>query len=634
MVTGVEYFRSGPDFCELHGSGIEEEKNMGDVVAALRRRRVVVVVAYDIMAWFAAFAVFAWLRYDGASALVPWGDVASLAAASVAVYLAAGALLHLHQGRAANASLDEMILLGVATVGAGTAVFLANWFGQWVPRTVPAGATFGTLVLAAWGRALWRRLHERELEAFRGEGATRVVVIGAGDAGRELLGSMLRDSSRTWHPVGLLDDDPRMRHRRVRSLPVLGTTSELARVVEETRADAVVIAIPSASAGTINRLRVAAVAAGVAVKVLPSTTQLLRDSVDIQDLRDIDLSDVLGRKQLDTEVASIADYLSGRRVLVTGAGGSIGSELCRQIHQFGPSELMMLDRDESALHAVQLSIHGRALLDSDDVILCDIRDEKAVRRVFAGRRPDVVFHAAALKHLPMLEQYPDEALKTNVHGTRVVLDAADLVGVDRFVNISTDKAANPSSVLGFSKRIAERITAQRALQAEGTFLSVRFGNVLGSRGSVLATFAKQIASGGPLTVTDPEVTRYFMTIEEACQLVIQAAAIGQPGEALVLDMGEPVRIADVARQLMEQAGSPVAIEYTGLRRGEKLHEELFGDDEPRDVRPAHRLISHVPVPPVDDRAIDSLAEEGDRVALRRALADLCLVRTSEYARLT
>ncbi len=265
---------------------------------------------------------------------------------------------------------------------------------------------------------------------------------------------------------------------------------------------------------------------------------------------------MLGRNQLDTDIDSIAEYLTGRRVLVTGAGGSIGSELCRQIHRFEPAELMMLDRDESALHSVQLSIHGRALLDSDDVILCDIRDLDAVRTVFAQRRPDVVFHAAALKHLPMLEQYPAEAVKTNILGTRNVLDAADLVAVGRFVNISTDKAANPSSVLGYSKRIAERITADRARGAEGAYLSVRFGNVLGSRGSVLTSFANQIAHGGPLTVTHPDVTRYFMTIEEACQLVIQAAAIGGPGEALVLDMGQPIKIHDVAHAADRAVGDP------------------------------------------------------------------------------
>ncbi len=329
---------------------------------------------------------------------------------------------------------------------------------------------------------------------------------------------------------------------------------------------------------------------------------------------------MLGRNELEMDVESIADYVTGRRVLVTGAGGSIGSELCRQLHRYAPAELMMLDRDESALHALQLSIHGRALLDSDEVVLCDIRDRAGLHSLFASRRPEVVFHAAALKHLPMLEQYPAEAVKTNVVGTLNVLDACDLVGVSRFVNISTDKAADPSSVLGWSKRISERLTAQRALTDPGIYVSVRFGNVLGSRGSVLTSFAKQIADGGPVTVTDPDVTRYFMTIEEACQLVVQAAAIGAAGEALVLDMGEPVRILDVAKQLIDQSGSPIRVVFTGLREGEKMHEDLFGSEEPRDLRPMHPLVSHVPVPALSPRQALELPVTGTPRSVREAIA--------------
>ena len=539
------------------------------------------------------------------------------------LYLVLASYVRLHQGRATTASLEEMFLLGSVVMSAGLIGFAVNLYGQWIPRTVPAGAAVGTLVIAAWGRALWRHFSELEMRRLNQQDGVRVLVVGAGEAGRELVGSMLRDPQRQWRPVGFLDDDPQKRHRRIRSIPVLGPVRQLGEQVRATGVSSVIIAIPSASAETVNRIRVAAMEAEASVKVLPSTTQLLTDSVGIRDLRDINLTDVLGRNQLDTDVDAIAGYLTGRRVLVTGAGGSIGSELCRQIHRFAPAELMMLDRDESALHAVQMSIHGRALLDSDEVILCDIRDEAAVTEIFTARRPEVVFHAAALKHLPMLEQYPAEAVKTNIVGTRVVLDAADLVDVDKFVNISTDKAANPASVLGYSKRIAERITAERARDAVGTYLSVRFGNVLGSRGSVLTAFAQQIAAGGPVTVTDPDVTRFFMTIEEACQLVIQAAAIGGPGEALVLDMGEPVRIQDVAKQLIEQSGTPVRIEYTGLRAGEKMHEELFGDDEPQDVRPAHQQVSHVAVPPLGDYEVDLLPVLGGADVIRTAMADLC-----------
>ena len=605
---------------------------VSDVVDAIRKRRFAVAVVYDVAAWTASFLFAAWLRYEGSSGggVVPWQNVVWLTVATIAIFLALALSFRLHQGRANSGSLDEMVLVGVLVTGAGGIGFVANLMGQWVPRSVPAAATVSCLVLAAWGRAVWRIVRERDDETGGREDSTKVLVVGAGEAGRELISSMLRDPARSWWPVGLLDDDPRKRHRRIKTVPVVGTTAQLAEKVEETGATTVVIAIPSASSETIARLRQATFRADVAVKVLPSTTQLLHDSVGIQDLRDVNLTDVLGRTQIDTDVPSIASYLTGRRVLVTGAGGSIGSELCRQIHRYAPAELMMLDRDESALHGVQLSIHGRAMLDTGDVILCDIRDARAVTSVFASRRPEVVFHAAALKHLPMLEQYPGEAVKTNVLGTMVLLDAAVLVGVGHFVNISTDKAANPSSVLGFSKRIAERLTASRAQTAPGAFLSVRFGNVLGSRGSVLSAFAQQIAAGGPLTVTHPEVTRYFMTIEEACELVIQAGAIGGAGESLVLEMGEPVRIADVAHQLMEQAGTRVRIEFTGLREGEKLHEELFGDGEPRHVRRAHPLVSHVPVPPLDDASVVVLPTSGDHLEVKRALAGLCLPDVADY----
>ncbi|MEB3366467.1 polysaccharide biosynthesis protein [Saccharopolyspora mangrovi] len=310
---------------------------------------------------------------------------------------------------------------------------------------------------------------------------------------------------------------------------------------------------------------------------------------------DMEFVDLLGRSPVRIDMAEVLHTLVGKRVLVTGAGGSIGSELCRHISRLGPGELMMLDRDESALHTVQLALHGRALLDSPEIILADIRDQQYLMKIFAERRPQVVFHAAALKHLPILQRYPGEAWKSNVIGTQNVLRAAENTGVERFVNISTDKAANPTSALGYSKRIAERLTAEVAQRVDGTYVSVRFGNVLGSRGSVLGAFLDQISSGGPVTVTHPDVTRFFMTVSEAVQLVIYAAAIGGPGEALVLDMGQPVRIDDLARRLIRRSGRPIEVVYTGLRPGEKLHEALFDGSE-RDFRPLQPSIAHVTMP--------------------------------------
>lgn len=578
------------------------------------------IVTYDVLAWVCATVSAALLRLFGVSK-VPWVDLLLFGLATGLLYVLLGGLFRLHQGRARLASLDEMILLGLVALPVGAVMFVFNLIGHWIPRTVPIGATAAFVVVAAWGRATWKRLLERDLEADRTDGL-RVIIVGAGEGGYDLIRSMLHDPERRWRPVGFLDDDPLKRHRRIRGVPVLGTTRDLAEVVKRTAVDSVVIAIPSADAALIRGVSQQAASLGVDVKVLPPTAGLLSGQVGIRDIRDINLSDVLGRHQLDTDVASIAHYLRGKRVLVTGAGGSIGSVLARQIHSFGPSKLYLLDRDESALHAIQLALSGRALLDSDDVILCDIRDERAVKEVFESTLPEVVFHAAALKHLPMLQRFPAEAVKTNIHGTAHVLAAARDVGVERFVNVSTDKAADPCSVLGYSKRIAEMLTASYADDA-GTYLSVRFGNVLGSRGSVLTAFAKQIHDGGPVTVTHPDVTRYFMTIEEACQLVVQAAAIGSAGEALVLEMGEPVRILDVAQQLIHQDGGQVGIEFTGLRPGEKLHEDLFGVDEPRDVRPKHPMVSHVPVKGLSRTACEDLPLDGPADKIIEALENAC-----------
>jgi len=408
----------------------------------------------------------------------------------------------------------------------------------------------------------------------------------------------------------------------MQGVPGLGGRRDIARAAEATGAEALVIAIPSAGPGLIREVRDAARDAGLAVKVLPGVSELLGHQASVRDIRDIDVHDLLGRRAVQTDLGAIAGYVTGKRVLVTGAGGSIGSELCRQLHTYGPAELIMLDRDESALHEVQLSIHGRALLDSPEVVLCDIRDQSAIDQVFLDRRPEVVFHSAALKHLPMLEQYPTEAMKTNVLGTANVLKASQMVEVERFVNISTDKAADPTSVLGYSKRVAERLTASVAEQAPGCYLSVRFGNVLGSRGSVLRAFTSQIASGGPVTVTHPDVTRYFMTVQEAVQLVIQAAAIGSDGEVLILDMGEPVRILDVAKQLIDQSGADIEIVFTGLREGEKMHEHLYGDGEAGN-RPVHPLVSHVSVPSLRiSRARSAPIEVSDDEMVKQ-LAEMC-----------
>ncbi|MFD1250562.1 polysaccharide biosynthesis protein [Nocardioides ginsengisoli] len=588
---------------------------------------VTALAASDALAWVVAVAVFCALRLSavaGTTAEVDWPRVLAVGAATGLAHLVLGSGLQLYRRRAALGSLDEAFLLGSTVVVTGTALTLVSMVvvEPFLPRSVPIAAACLTLALTAAARAGLRRAAERRQERRARWQATPTLILGAGRSGRTVVEAMLAGLDHGWRPVGFLDDDPRRNNLRIRGVPVLGRTDDLARVVRETGAEALVVAAPHAPASTLRAWATAGRAAGLQVKILPAITDLPSGAADIRELRDIRVEDLLGRHVIDTDLPAVAGYLAGKRVLVTGAGGSIGSELCRQIKQFAPSELIMLDRDESALHAVQLSLEGRALLDTADVVLADIRDQEGLVRLFEERRPEVVFHAAALKHLPMLEQYPGEAVQTNVWGSLAVLEAAAAVGVERFVNVSTDKAADPICVLGYSKRLAECLTADVAARADGVFLSVRFGNVLGSRGSVLSTFASQIAGGGPVTVTHPDVTRYFMTIPEAVQLVIQAAAIGERGEVLVLDMGEPVRILDVAEQMMEMAGTTVPVEFTGLRPGEKLHEDLLAAGEP-DARPRHPLVSQVPVPRLATDAVRRLDVREDPALLTHRLANTC-----------
>lgn len=587
------------------------------------RHRAFVQGAVDACAWSVALFVATAIRYDFRLDAMDLVGVAAMVPLAIEAQIVGGYIAGLYRGWWRYGSFDEVKALVPATAATGVLLFGLNAVldHRAVPLSAVVGAAVIALVLMSGVRYTWRDRMDRKRRPDRRQ-ATPLVVLGAGEGGAQVVTAMLRDPSSPYYPVALLDDDPAKRSLRILDVPVVGGRRQLAEVATRFGAEAVLIAIPSADATFLAEVSDVAEAAGLPVKVLPPVRDLFGSRVGIGDIRDIDVTDLLGRRRVQTDLASVAGYVTGKRVLVTGAGGSIGSELCRQLATFAPAELLMLDRNEAGLHGVQLSMQGRAMLDSDDLILASIRDTDALRQVFEERRPDVVFHAAALKHLPLLERHPAEAVKTNVLGTLAVLEAAKAAGVARFVNISTDKAADPVSVLGYSKRIGERLTAWYATETGLPYLSVRFGNVLASSGSVLETFRGQLRAGAPLTVTDPEVTRYFMTVQEAVELVIQAGAIGRPGEVLVLDMGRPVRIDDVARRLAEQEETPPPIVYTGLRPGEKLHEVLFGAGE-RDERPAHPLISHVPVPPMAPEAVSSLVAIRDEPTIVAELAAAC-----------
>jgi len=595
-----------------HASPQGRSAALGSAYHRFASRRLVV----DATSWFTAMTVGAFVL--GAS----WRHAIVVGAVSAVAQAIVGVLVGLYRGRWRLGSFDEVV--GLAAVAAAVTIVLG--LGLAVARVVDLTlalsplAPFAALTGMVFARGLHRSRNDRKLRP-RHDDLIPVVVFGAGDGGAKTIRAMLTTPSSRYLPVALIDDDPAKANLRIQGVPVLGTRRDMADVVARTQAQLVIVAIPSAGSSVIRALSDNAEDLGVDIRVLPPTHELVEGSVSLADIREINEADLLGRRAINTDLDAIAGYLSGRCVLVTGAGGSIGSELCRQIARFGPAQLVLFDRDESALHAVQLSLEGRALLDDRRIVVGDIRDAARVDEIFAEHTPDVVFHAAALKHLPLLEMYPEEGWKTNVEGTNHVLRAAAKVGVRHFVNVSTDKAADPTSVLGYTKRIAERLTAWYANRIRGDWVSVRFGNVLGSRGSMLQTFRAQVDAGGPVTVTHPDITRYFMTPVEACQLVIQAGAVGDRGEALVLDMGQPVRILDVAERLVEASGQPLEIVFTGLRPGEKLHETLVSVGE-LDIRRSHPLISHVAVPALNPSNL-GLFDRSTESSARRSLVDLC-----------
>ena len=588
----------------------------GRALSAARRCLPVVQFLLDAAAWSLSVPFATVARYDFRFEPVDWSGVALVVAVVIALQGAVGLLLGLYRRHYHYGSLEEIRALGYSVLGVMlVTVGIVRSAPGLVPRSVPIVAAFLALVLAFLVRYLARLAEDYGLRPPLGR-SSPVVVFGAGNAGRQIVRTMLRTPDSPYRPVALLDDDPQKSRLRVDGLRVRGTRADITQVATAHGAGSVLLAIPSASGELLREITEPLLTAGVHVLVLPPVSKLL-GTVALSDIHPVTLEDLLGRHPADIDTASIADYVTGRRVLVTGAGGSIGSELCRQLHRFHPEPLVMLDRDESGLHGVELSIHGRAMLDSPQLALGDIRDRDRVFQIFEQHRPEVVFHAAALKHQPLLELHPSEAWKTNVVGTHHVLEAAQATGTSRFVNISTDKAADPVSVLGFSKRLCERLTADVANATGRAFVSVRFGNVLGSRGSMLGTFQKQVADGGPITVTHPDVTRYFMTVEEAVALTIQAGALGEPGEVLVLDMGNPVKILDVATRLAEESEQPVKIVFTGLREAEKLHETLLGDGEV-DVRPKHPLISQVPVPALSFEQVKSACSVDGRLHVTAA----------------
>ena len=574
-----------------------------------------VAFAHDLLmvpvAWFGAY----WLRFN--LELPPQRFLAAALAALPLVLLVQAAvfwLFGLYRGIWRFASLPDLLRILKGVLAGAAIVFLLLFVVnrlQNIPRSVPLLFVFLQLLLLAGPRLLYRLHKDRRLDF---SGGRRVLIAGAGSAGEMLVRDMLRDPEQAYAPVAFVDDLPRRQGGEIHGIPVAGSCDDIPELVERLQIDVIVLAIPSADTRHMQRLVELCEHSGAPFRTVPRLRSLMAGQVTVDQLRAVAIEDLLGRDPVQLDWDGIRDGLTGRVILVTGGGGSIGSELCRQIVQLGPKRLVILENSEYNLYTIELELRGRFPKLQLDYLLGDVTDRATVERLFATQLPQVVFHAAAYKHVPLLENQAREAVRVNLLGTREVAEAAHRHGCGEFVLISTDKAVNPANVMGTTKRLAELYCQGLSARSDTRYITVRFGNVLGSAGSVVPLFRRQIAQGGPVTLTHPEMERFFMTIPEACQLIMQAGVLGRGSEIFVLDMGEPIKISYLAEQMIRLSGrdpEEIAIDFIGLRPGEKLYEELFYHDE--DLAPtAHSRIRIARHRPIDEALLREGLERLER----------------------
>ena len=568
----------------------------------VRMRSDLAVVLLDIVLTALAYVAMLVLRFDGSVPDHYWSSFGWFLPIAIGVALISNWAMGLYGQLWRHASLYEAARL--VTSSAVTIVVLLSI--QLVDHAIPISVVVTGAALSGFLMTMLR--FQSRLFSVRRRGqepGLRVVVIGAGDAGASLVADMVRSPRAGFRPVAVLDDDCHYHGRSFMGVGIVGGIDALPDVVESTGAHLAVFAMTNAPQETVRRAALAAEAADVAMKIVPGIGNAMRGGVTLRDLRDLRIEDLLGREQITTDLDAVRAMLVGRCVLITGAGGSIGSEIVRQVAGCDPARVVLVDHDETHLHDIAADCEGPLVQ-----VLADIRNARQMRAILDLHRPSVVFHAAAHKHVPLLEAHPTEAVHTNVIGTGNIVDCALAVGVERLVLISTDKAVYPSSVMGASKRICEQLLMARAPEGSA-FCAVRFGNVLGSRGSVVPTFMRQIDAGGPVTVTDRRMTRFFMSIREAVQLVLQAAALADStahGEVFMLDMGEPVVIYDLAERMIRlsgrKPGTDVEIRIVGTRPGEKLTEELMALDE-HESETAHPSIRRVTPIQIDPELLQS-----------------------------
>jgi len=589
---------------------------------ASRQRRAFTILLHVLLVVASSYLAFL-LRFDGnipASQLRVWAVWVPLL---VAVRSSTFRPFGLYHGIWRYVSIWDARNI-VAAVASSSLVFyvLVRWaFGVTAyPRSVHILDTILLITLLGGLRAGRRLLRD----ARHSDVEKTILVFGAGDAGAMIVGEMRNSPFYQYRPVGFVDDDPAKQGAAIHGVPVLGGRHDIDRILALTDPDELLIAIPSARPTTIREIVRALEPYKIPIRTLPCLRDLIGGRVEVSQIRNLSIEDLLTREPVDLHRSAISALIAGKRVLVTGAGGSIGSELSRQILALRPAELLLLERYENGLYEISSELDRAAVGVPIRPIVADICDANRVNGVFAAWRPQVVFHAAAHKHVPMMELNPCEAVKNNVLGTRCVARAADRFGVERFVMISTDKAVNPTSVMGVTKRVAEFVVQGLAARSQTAFVTVRFGNVLGSNGSVVPLFLEQIKAGGPVTVTHPEMRRFFMLIPEAVALVLHAAALARGAEIFVLEMGDQIRVADLARNLIRLAGyvpdRDIEVKFTGVRRGEKLYEELVGPDETVEQLKSERMMRVRPVSVPRD--LESRVSELGRAAARGATASV------------
>jgi len=580
---------------------------------AMFNKKRLLVFLVDIILIVAAFVLSFLLRFDFH---IP-ADMQALFLQGLYVIIIVKPLVFLSSGLYRSlwryASLhDAIAIFKVVTISSIISIFTILYVRHFAPypRSVFLLDWFLLFFLVSSSRLVWRIYREMYLTPRAGTGK-RTLLVGAGHAGSNLVKEIRSQSGTIFNVVGFVDDDPKKKGMRLHGVPILGTTERLKAIIRKYRIEEVIIAIPSASGKVLKKIVNFCEESKVSFKTLPSLTDLMDGTLSVSQIKNVEIEDLLGREPIVLDEMAIRGYLTGKKVLVTGAAGSIGSEICRQVARFNPDMIILFDSAETPLFYLEKGLLEKYPELPLVPIIGDIRNRERVETVFAEFMPDVVFHAAAYKHVPMMECNPAEAVSNNIEGTKILVDTAHRFGVKNLVMISTDKAVNPTNVMGTTKRAAEIYVQALARKSTTKFTTVRFGNVLGSAGSVIPIFKEQIKNGGPLTVTDPQVIRYFMTIPEASQLVLQAGCIGNGGEIFVLDMGDPVRILDLAKELIRLSGlvpyEDIDIVFTGLRPGEKLFEELIIEGE--GVQPtAHEKIRVVAAVEAD---IDAVAAELD-----------------------